>query len=1253
MMPLSSGRTRTKLSTSGFMESPRWLQIALPGVVVAVLSAGTAYYWAEGGQYRRRVEAELTAVARLKAEQVAQWRRERFEEGLDLMHRPLLAERLAAWISTRKPEAARQLLAEFELLREYNAWARVHLVDPSGDTLLGIDPPAAMHVPTREVLGGALRERRPILVDLHTGVSDPEPHINLVVPVSPGGPDGRSAPVVGALVLTARARDGLYPLLEAWPTPSATAETLLVRREGDEVVVLNDLRGRSGSALTLRLPVSRGDLPAVKAALGATGIVEGPDYRGIPVIAAVVPVPETPWFLVAKMDRSEALAEWRTLSLVILAFVGGMVALAAVSALMLRQHFRQAYYRDLYQAESARLAVERRFHTILDSLAEAVVSTDVEGRVESLNPAAESLTGWSEDEARGRKAEEVVPLLDAKTRRPLRNPVHRALQEGSATTISEGTLLVDRQGTEHPIADGAAPIRDEAGNVTGAVLVVRDQTREREAEEAALFAHALLDNSQDPVYCVDPSQGFRLVYVNDAACRHFGRSREELLKMTPLDFDPSMTLERLQASWESRSDRPFRFETLHRNADGRLLPVEIMAGVFEYGGRHLSVESIRDISELKAAAAALAESEERHRRLAEQAPDLVFRYEFVPTRRFSYVSPSATAITGYTPEEHYADPDLVLKIIHPEDRLRLEEILRRPERAKEPFTLRWIRRDGRVIYMEQRSVLVFDELGRLAALEGIARDVTDRQQVEESLRQSETRYRQLFEAHPLPMWVYDLETLRFLAVNSAAIQLYGYTREEFLAMTIRDIRPEEEISRLDDAVAYAREHHSYMQSSGWRHRTRDGRVFEVEIWSHPITFEGRAGRAVAVIDVSERKRLEALLLQAQKMESVGRLAGGVAHDFNNMLGVILGNVELALDSDLPPEMRDYLEEIQAAARRSAELTRQLLAFARRQTVSPKVLDLNETVGGMLRMLRRLIGEDIDLVWMPGADLWPVLIDPAQVDQILANLCVNARDAIADVGKVTIETENRLLDEAYCAANPGFMPGAYVQLSVSDDGCGMTEETLRHVFEPFFTTKPPGEGTGLGLSTVYGIVRQNDGFVNVYSEPGKGTTIKIYLPRYAGTETVSVPARPSPAAGRGEVVLLVEDEAAMLRVSRRILENLGYRVLPADSATEAIRLAETAPAPIDVLITDVVMPEMNGRELAERIQILHPGIRCLFMSGYTANVIARQSVLKPGVHFLQKPFNQTELAAKLREVIEGVNRGDGSSGGPDGGEENQE
>jgi len=359
----------------------------------------------------------------------------------------------------------------------------------------------------------------------------------------------------------------------------------------------------------------------------------------------------------------------------------------------------------------------------------------------------------------------------------------------------------------------------------------------------------------------------------------------------------------------------------------------------------------------------------------------------------------------------------------------------------------------------------------------------------------------------------------------------------------------------------------------------------------------------------------------------------VAHDFNNLLGVINGYAEMALE-DLDPADPLYadMNEIASAGRRSANLTRQLLAFARQQTIAPKSLDLNEAVGGMLKMLQRLIGEDIDLVWKPATPLWPVLMDPAQIDQILANLAVNARDAIAGVGKLTIETAQVEFDEAYCREHLYTKPGQYVMLAVSDNGCGMDRETMAHLFEPFFTTKPQGQGTGLGLATVYGIVKQNNGFINVYSELGRGSTFKIYLPR-CEAEGVAAAEQAHPQAATGaETVLLVEDDPALLKSSARMVELLGYTVLEANGPAEALRLAQEYAGAIHLLMTDVVMPGMSGRDLHQQIGALRPEIKCLYMSGYTANVIAHHGVLDPGIHFLAKPFTRRDLAAKLREAL---------------------
>ncbi len=388
-------------------------------------------------------------------------------------------------------------------------------------------------------------------------------------------------------------------------------------------------------------------------------------------------------------------------------------------------------------------------------------------------------------------------------------------------------------------------------------------------------------------------------------------------------------------------------------------------------------------------------------------------------------------------------------------------------------------------------------------------------------------------------------------------------------------------------------------------------------------------------EASEKIKLEQRLQQAQKMESVGRLAGGIAHDFNNALSIIIGFAELSLDEVEPFEtLYDNLNEILEAAERATEIVKQLLAFARKQPIAPRVLSLNENIERTLKMLRRLIGEDIELVWHPGKCLGAVMMDPVQIDQILTNLCVNARDAIDNGGRITIETGNVHLDQAYCALHPGFASGDFVMLAVSDDGCGMEREILDNIFEPFFTTKGLYKGTGLGLATVYGIVKQNSGYINVYSEPGMGTTVKIFLPRHeAEEEKATGESQPRNTLGGNETILMVEDDLSILKLGRVVLEELGYTVLTSGRPEQALRLAERHAGTIHLLITDVIMPEMNGRELAEKLTVLHPGIGLVFMSGYTANVIARHGVLDKGTHFLQKPLSKDSLAQMVRKVLD--------------------
>src|SRR5213082_585476 len=511
----------------------------------------------------------------------------------------------------------------------------------------------------------------------------------------------------------------------------------------------------------------------------------------------------------------------------------------------------------------------------------------------------------------------------------------------------------------------------------------------------------------------------------------------------------------------------------------------------------------------------------------------------------------------------------------------------------------------------------------------------ERKRAEEQLHESERKYRLLFETNPEPMFVYDFETLRIMAVNEAAITRYGYAESEFLALTIRDIRPVEEQGRLEQELARRTDEGAVR--TGVRHRAKDGRLFEVDLVARPLEFAGRRARLVLARDVTAQRHLENQLRQSQKMEAVGQLAGGIAHDFNNLLTAILGSTQLLLQATPPGDVRrEDVEEIRNAGLRAAELTRQLLAFSRRQVLAPKVLELNAVVANMDKMLRRLIGDDVELATALHTEAGAVNADPGQIEQVLLNLVVNARDAMPGGGRVLIETTRMTLRDELVERRHRLPPGDYVCLAVTDSGLGMDEATQAHLFEPFFTTKEVGKGTGLGLATVYGIVKQSGGYIWVYSEPQRGTTVKVYLPRVPGTAEPPLPA-PEPPALRGghETVLLVEDAAPVRTLARRALEARGYTVLDAADRPSAIELSRRHSGVIDALVTDVVMPGMSGRELAERLAPTRPEMKVLYTSGYTDDAMVRQGVLSAGVAFLQKPFVPDTLARKVRDVLDGV------------------
>jgi PAS domain S-box-containing protein len=649
------------------------------------------------------------------------------------------------------------------------------------------------------------------------------------------------------------------------------------------------------------------------------------------------------------------------------------------------------------------------------------------------------------------------------------------------------------------------------------------------------------------------------------------------------------------------------------------------------------VDALRDLGASTLTEVELRAAEARFRTLVEQLP-LVTYADSLELEQGLYASPQIAELTGWSHEEWTASyPHRFFESLHADDRERIEAATRAWYRRPGPWRheYRLVRPDGGVRWVLDEAVIVSGPDGRPSHSQGYMLDITERKRVEEALRRSEQRFRAIFDSAAFGIAVVDAEG-RLIESNRAYRQLTGYRGSELKALPFssythpedadralalfRDLR-DGEIDRFETEVRYVR---------------KDERV----VWAHvsAARLQDADGRPLVITvaeDVTSRRELEQQFRQAQKMEAVGRLAGGIAHDFNNLLTAITGYAEIML-AKLPgsdPLRRDA-EEIRKAGDRAASLTRQLLAFSRRQMLRPRVLDLNAVVAETESMLRRLIGEDIELVTDLARGLGHVRTDPGQMAQVLVNLAVNARDAMPDGGELRIETADADVGLGFARRHPPMQPGSYVRLSLIDTGVGMDAEILSHVFEPFFTTKEQGAGTGLGLSTVYGIVKQSGGFVWVSSEPGHGTRFDVYLPRVdAELELDPAPPEASPLFGT-ETILLVEDEDVVRELVCEILESNGYTVLEARDGEAALDIFRGHEGPIDLLLTDVVMPRMGGRDLAERVTAQRPDVRVLFMSGYASSAVGS---LAPGAAFVQKPFSTAALAERVREVLDGGGR----------------
>jgi two-component system, cell cycle sensor histidine kinase and response regulator CckA len=901
------------------------------------------------------------------------------------------------------------------------------------------------------------------------------------------------------------------------------------------------------------------------------------------------------------------------------------------------------------RAEEALRRSEEKYRTILESIEDGYAEFDLHGKITFFNDALPKILGYPADELKN---------LDYKNRQYMDKEDAEKVSQTFTEVYATGKPtrgfqygIIRQDGTKRYLEGYISLRKDAGGQPVGFQGLARDITERKKIEEALRRSEeryrTILENMREGYWETDLAGNF--TFVNDAECRIAGTPREQLIGTNNLQYTDETTAKKMHEVFSGiyrTGEAVERYEFEFIRINGTKGFAECSASLIrDEQDKPIGFRGVtRNITERKRAGEALRQSEERYRTIIENIQDGYFENDLAGN--FTFVNDAECVSLGYTRDEligmnnrRYTDKETAKKLF---------QVYNKLYRTGEPvkgLDLEVIRKDGTKAFDELSVSLIRDSEGKPVGFRGVSRDITERKRAEEALRRSEERYRTILEDIQEPYFENDLAG-NVTFCNDAMCKSLQYTKEELIGMNYRQYEDEKNARRL-------RELYNGLYRTGKPIEILDAEVIRKDgtkanydasvslvkdSEGKPIGFRGVSR------DITERKRaeeeklsLQEQLRQSQKMEAIGQLAGGVAHDFNNLLTVIKGYSQLSLlDLKKNDPLRGNIQEIEKATQRATDLTRQLLAFSRRQILDFKVLDLNALLKDLEKMLRRIIGEDIELVALLSEDLGRVKIDPSQIEQVIFNLAVNARDAMPSGGKLTIETANAELDEVYAHAHADVIPGHYVRLSVSDTGVGMSQEVKEKVFEPFFTTKEKGKGTGLGLSMVYGIVKQSNGNIWVYSEPGRGTAFKINLPRIEEElDTLRGRDETDFSPGGSETVLLVEDDELVRDLAHRLLKQQGYRVWEAANGEEALRVArEHDGETIHLLLADIVMPQMGGKELADQLKILRPDVKVLYTSGYADDAIVHHGVLDPGTHFLQKPFSLKTLSHKVREVLDG-------------------
>ncbi len=1261
-------------------------------LATAVVTTGWVYFRYMEGEYQEEVELRLVSISDLKVDNLVRWRKERFGDGAvfqDNINFVGLTRLL-----TEHPDdmtIRKRMEVWLEHLHKAYDYTHVCLHDSQGRKILSVPDDNQSHGENwRQILNDVIKSRQVTLTDFNRSEHDNRIYLGVLVPLFD---EERSDSCLGVLSLHIDPHTYLYPAINRWPTPSRTAETLLVRRDGDHVLFLNPLRFKPDAALGLRLSLEKSDLPATRAALGTKGMVHGLDYRGVPVLAYVRAIPDSPWYLVARMDLAEIYAPLRQQFWMLIAFICSL--LVATGAIMYsiwrRQHVR--HFRERYQAAEALRLQEERYRHTLDGMMEGCQIIGRDWKYQYVNDAAVKQGKKTREELLGNTMMSVYKGIEesslfAVLERCMTERVPEHLEneffysdgttgnfELSIDPVPEGLFILSADITERKRAEVRLQHLTDVLRALRSVnhLITHEKDRTTLLHRACQILTEMRGYRSAWIATGDSPQTLQAVAESGIGetfkpvwqglengdypeCCLLALEREGIVVM----HNTSVNCHACPLAYAYHDTAAMSGALRHGDNIYGVLVVALPEGVADdpeeqdlfrelCGDISFALYSIRLEQEQAQSVEALRESE----RFAHATIDALSAHICVVDQDGVIVA--VNQAWRLFAEENGVKADKVSEGVNYFD-VCASAIGADAEAATEfAAGIRAVLNGQTPTFLMEYPCHSQQEerwfIGRVTPFQGqgISRvvvaheNITARKQaVEMMLRNQNMLARTETIAH-IGSWEWDAAT-DAVTWSEELFRIFQMDTKEgappFSEQSI--LFHPEDMPLLQDAVQK-----SLTQGTPYELEMRairkDGAIRFCLIRGYVDEDAGASAKRLygSLQDITEskqaeeeKKNLQMQLNQAQKMEAVGQLAGGVAHDFNNILQAMMGYTQMLIDAaEERGEVSEELTEIYKGAERAATLTRQLLSFSRRQVMQPKTIDLNDLVVNLLKMLHRVIGEHIKVNWLPGSHLGSVHADTGMLEQILMNLCVNARDAMPQEGMLNIETQNVLIDEDYCKAHAWSTPGRYVLLSVTDTGTGIDDETLKHIFEPFFTTKKEGKGTGLGLATVYGIVKQHDGMITAYSEVGKGTTFKIYLPMCEQKATRVGKLIQGAVVGGDEVILMAEDDEAVRDSGTRILERAGYTVHTAKNGQEAIEIFKQHAAQIDLVLLDVVMPVMGGHEAYKHIQSIRDDVPVLFSSGYSENAVHTNFVLHDGLKLIQKPYSLVALMRAVRAALD--------------------